>query len=318
VSGNTFHTWDVGENEAKQIQLRLAPLVVCKDDFTNVGLIGGVSIRPLDDTTIQAAVSVLDLPTMKKVDSVTASAKSTFPYIAGLRAFQSGSASIAAFEKLHTRPDLVLWDGHGIAHPRRCGLASHLGVLLDIPSVGIAEELVYGTCNVDALGKERGSRIPVLDPSDGTEIGAAVRTRSHVRPVYVSVGHRVSLESAIKIVQMCAPISDSGASAAGADAELTRRQTGGTEQTQPSGCVNDSTPSGARPSSTRTLHIAAKSPWRWHSLIRIRLPKGLPAPSGIRTLTGDPFGRESRSRIFQTRTVAGFKCEAASRNAVIA
>jgi deoxyribonuclease V len=145
------------------------------------------------------------MPTMKKVDSAAATAKSTFPYIAGLRAFQSGPAIMAAFDKLNTRPDLVLWDGHGIAHPRRCGLASHLGVLLDIPSVGIAEELVYGTCKVDALCKERGASLPVLDPTDGSEIGAAVRTSSDVRPIYVSVGHRVSLESAIKIVLQCTP-----------------------------------------------------------------------------------------------------------------
>jgi deoxyribonuclease V len=197
------HSWNADENEANQIQLRLAPLVVSNDDFTHLGLIGGVSIRPLDDTTIQAALCILDLPTMKNVDSATATEKSTFPYVAGLRAFQAGPAIVAAFDKLRARPDLVLWDGHGIAHPRYCGLASHLGVLLDIPSVGVAEELVYGMCNVDELGKERGSHMPVLDPTNSAEIGAAVRTRGDVRPVYISVGHRVSLESAIKIVLQC-------------------------------------------------------------------------------------------------------------------
>jgi deoxyribonuclease V len=205
VPGIHIHRWDVDEDEAKQIQLRLAHLVVCKDDFTNVGLIGAVSIRSLDNTTIQTALCVLDLPTMKRVDSATAAARSTFPYVTGLRAFQAGPAIIAAFDKLRTRPDLVLCDGHGFAHPRRCGLASRLGVLLDMPSVGIAEELVYGMCNVDALGKERGSHMPLLDPNDRTEIGAAVRTRSDVRPVYVSVGHRVSLEAAIRIALQCTP-----------------------------------------------------------------------------------------------------------------
>jgi deoxyribonuclease V len=100
---------------------------------------------------------------------------------------------------------LVLWDGHGIAHPRRCGLASHLGILLDIPSVGVAQELVYGKCNVVELAKERGSYLPVVDPKDGAEIAAAVRTRSNVHPIYVSVGQRVSLQSAVKIVLQCAP-----------------------------------------------------------------------------------------------------------------
>ena len=131
--------------------------------------------------------------------------QSSFRYVSGLRAFQSGPAIIAGFEKLQTWPDVVLWDGHGIAHPRRCGLASHLGMLLDVPSIGVAEELVYGTCDVEGLAQARGSRLPVRDPRDGAEIGAAVRSNGDVRPVYVSVGHCVSLESAIKIVLRCTP-----------------------------------------------------------------------------------------------------------------
>jgi deoxyribonuclease V len=203
VPGIPFHPWDVSEAEAEQIQLRLAPLVVARDDFRDVGLIGAVSIRQPDAATVQAAVIILDLPTMKLIDSATGTAKSTFPYVPTLRAFQAGRAIIAAFEKLPEWPDLVLWDGHGIAHPRRCGLASHVGILLDIPSVGVAQELVYGTCNVVELAKERGSYLPVLDPTDGAEIAAAVRTRSDIRPIYVSVGHRVSLQSAMKIVLQC-------------------------------------------------------------------------------------------------------------------
>lgn len=196
------HSWDVDEAEAEKIQLHLAPLVVSQDDFSNVDLIGAVSVRPVAATIVKAAVCVLDVAPMRVVDSAMAQMQSNFPYVSGLRAFQSGPAILAAFEKLHTPPDVVLWDGHGIAHPRRCGLASHLGVLLDMPSIGIAEELVYGMCNADDLAEERGSRLSVRDP-DGTEIGAAVRTRKDVRPVYVSVGHRVSLESAIKTVLRC-------------------------------------------------------------------------------------------------------------------
>jgi deoxyribonuclease V len=196
---------DVNQEEAEQIQLRFAPLIVARDDLTDVGLIGGVSIRQPDVTTVYATVAVLDVPTMKLIDSVTASAKTAFPYMSGLRAFQAGPAIMAAFEKLRKRPDLVLWEGHGIAHPRRCGLASHLGIVLNIPSIGVAEELVYGICNVDELPQARGLYLPTLDPADGTVIGAAVRTRSDVHPIYVSVGHRVSLESAIRIVLECTP-----------------------------------------------------------------------------------------------------------------
>src|SRR5437870_2873867 len=124
--GTAKHRWDVDAEGAKNIQCRLAPLVVSVDDFAEVQGIGGVSIREPDTTTVQAAVAVLDFTTMKLVETATATTKTTVPYLCGLRAFQAGPAIIAAFEKLSTAPDLVLWDGHGIAHPRRCGLASHL------------------------------------------------------------------------------------------------------------------------------------------------------------------------------------------------
>jgi len=200
-----FHPWDSDEDQAKQIQRRLSKLVALHDGFTSGGLVGGVSIRPIDLTTVRAAICILDVPSMKTVDSATATAKPHFRYMSGLRAFQAGPAVIAAFEKLHARTDFVIWDGHGIAHPRRCGLASHLGVLLNIPSVGVSEELLYGECKLDTFAEERGSRVPVVDPKDKLEIGAAVRTRNHVRSVFVSVGHRISLESAIRIVLECTP-----------------------------------------------------------------------------------------------------------------
>jgi len=142
---------------------------------------------------------------MEMVDSSIETADAPLPYISGLRAFQAGPAITAAFAKLQTPPDVVLWDGHGVAHPRRCGLASHMGMVLNIPSVGVSEELLYGTCQLDMLGRERGASIPILDPERKDEIGVAVRTRSDVRPVFVSVGHRVSLRSAIQIVLESAP-----------------------------------------------------------------------------------------------------------------
>jgi deoxyribonuclease V len=197
--------WNFDKDEAKEIQLRLAPLVVSIDTFADIGVIAGVSIRQSDDATVHAAVSVLDFRTMELMTSATASAKTAFPYVPGLRAFQAAPAIIAAFEKLRTRPDIVLWDGHGIAHSRHCGLASHLGIVLNLPSIGVAEKLVYGTCDVAALPQDRGSRIAVLDPTDDTEIGASVRTGSGIRPIFVSVGHRVSLKSAIRLALDCCP-----------------------------------------------------------------------------------------------------------------
>jgi deoxyribonuclease V len=197
--------WNVSEEEAKEIQFRLAPLIVTGDDWRRTGLVGGVSIRPVDRSLVRAAVSILELANMKMVDSSVEKADGPLSYIPGLRAFQAGPAITEAFAKLQTRPDVVLWDGHGIAHPRRCGLASHMGIVLDIPSVGVSEELLYGTCRLDMLGRERGASMPILDPERKDEIGVAVRTRSDVRPVFVSVGHRVSLKSAIQIVLESAP-----------------------------------------------------------------------------------------------------------------
>jgi deoxyribonuclease V len=199
------HPWDVTEDQARQIQVRIASLVVSHDDWNALRFVGGVSVRPLDESMVRAAVSILDLETMSLVDSSTATANVHTPYISGLRTFQAGPAISAAFEKLGTAPDLILWDGHGIAHPRHCGLASHMGLLLNIPSIGVCEQLLYGECNLKALTSERGAHVPVLDPENNMEIGAAVRTRRDIRPIYVSVGHRVSLKSAIRIVLECSP-----------------------------------------------------------------------------------------------------------------
>lgn len=199
------HPWDVTEDEAARIQLQVASSVIIDDARPVARLIGGVSIRPLGESVVRAAVCILELPVLRETASAAVTAEAHCPYIAGLRAFHAGPAVIRAFGQLRIQPDLVLWDGHGIAHPRRCGLASHLGVLLNVPSVGVSEELLYGQCDLEALQKGRGSAVPVLDPQDGAVIGAAVRTRSSTRPFYVSVGHRVSLESAVRIVLECAP-----------------------------------------------------------------------------------------------------------------
>ncbi len=115
-----------------------------------------------------------------------------FPYRTGLLSFREAPAVIAALERLRRQPDLILCDGHGIAHPRRLGLASHLGLLLDRPTIGVAKTLLVGVH--DEPGPVPGDWAPVVDR--GEVIGAALRTRAGVRPVYVSIGHRISLETA--------------------------------------------------------------------------------------------------------------------------
>ena len=193
------------EADAKQIQRELASRVLCHDDWAQLRFVAGVSVRPLNEATACAAICVLDLATFRATDSSTATAGIHGHYTSGLRAFQDGPAVIAAFEKLHTTPDVILFNGHGIAHPRRCGLASHLGLVLNIPSIGVSEQLLCGTCDLNKLTNERGAHVPVIDPTDNKDIAAAVRTRSNVRPIYVSIGHRVSLATAISMVLRCSP-----------------------------------------------------------------------------------------------------------------
>jgi deoxyribonuclease V len=123
----------------------------------------------------------------------------SFPYVPGLLTFREAPGAIAAIEALRIRPDLLLCDGQGLAHPRRCGFASHLGLALDLPSIGAAKSRLTGSH--EEPGGERGDWTPLVD--DGEVIGACVRTRPGARPIYVSIGHRVTLETAIRLVLRC-------------------------------------------------------------------------------------------------------------------
>ena len=139
---------------------------------------------------------MLSFPDLELIDKSTAQCTVTFPYIPGLFAFRELPAVLDALARLHTSPDIIICDGHGIAHPRRFGIASHLGVLLDRPTIGVGKTLFVG--HHIELPSEKGSWVPL---KDGDEvIGAAVRTRWGVKPVYVSVGHRIALQTAIRVV----------------------------------------------------------------------------------------------------------------------
>ena len=125
--------------------------------------------------------------------------RTRFPYVPGLLSFREAPAALAALGQLKTSPDILLCDGHGLAHPRRFGLACHLGLLSGLPSIGVAKSLLTGEHAPPA--QERGAWTPLLD--GGEVIGAALRTRPGAKPVYVSIGHRISLESALQVVLRC-------------------------------------------------------------------------------------------------------------------
>ena len=147
----------------------------------------------------RAAVAVLEYPGLALVEQVVVRVATTFPYVPGLLSFREAPAVLAAFERVRIAPDLILYDGQGIAHPRRFGIASHVGLLLDCPSIGVAKSRLVGAHRMPAT--RRGAWTPLRDA--GELIGAVLRTRAGVKPLYVSIGHRVSLETAVRWTLAC-------------------------------------------------------------------------------------------------------------------
>jgi len=150
-----------------------------------------------------AAIVVIDLTSLETVDVATASMPVSFPYVPGYLSFRELPVLSAAWSELSRLPDVAIFDGHGYAHPRRMGLACHAGIAFDLPSIGCAKSILIG--NVGELPAERGSRSPLLDPGTGEELGWALRTRDRVRPLYVSIGHRIDLATAADLILRLTP-----------------------------------------------------------------------------------------------------------------
>ncbi|MFO7996704.1 MAG: deoxyribonuclease V [Dehalococcoidia bacterium] len=196
----TLHDWELSPARAREIQLSLANRVITESEVSNPRLIAGVDISSPDAHGVaRAAVVVLRYPELSIVEVRVAEDKISFPYIPGLLSFRESPLILAACEKLGNAPDLVLVDGQGIAHPRRLGLATHLGLFLDLPTIGCAKSILCG--RHQPVGEDPGSHAELLD--DGELIGAALRTKSGVKPIYVSVGHRIDLASALEWVMKC-------------------------------------------------------------------------------------------------------------------
>jgi deoxyribonuclease V len=196
------HPWNLTPKEAIAVQKHLAGKVIRKSgiDAEDVAAVAGVDTHFHQGLAI-AAVVVIRLSDLATVDHATAARKISFPYIPGLLTFREGPAILDALDSLTSTPNLLIFDGQGIAHPRRCGLASHMGLLLDIPSIGCAKTRLSG--RYEALHTEKGS-YSYLKDGDET-IGAVVRTRSKVKPLFVSIGHRINLLDSINIVLQCCP-----------------------------------------------------------------------------------------------------------------
>jgi deoxyribonuclease V len=193
-----LHPWDISPAEARQIQEELRDRVIRKDQFGEIKTIAGVDLGFRKDIAC-ASVVTLSFPELELVDGVLAESQVRFPYIPGLLSFREVPPLLKAFGQLKLEPDLIVADGQGIAHPRRFGLASHLGLILDKPVIGCAKSRL---CGRHKEPKSEAGEIEHLYDKDEI-IGAAVRTRSNVSVVYVSVGHCISLDSAIGFTLAC-------------------------------------------------------------------------------------------------------------------
>lgn len=195
-----MHPWNVSVQEAIAIQQQLQDRIVRTDSFGRINTVAGVDVGFKENGAItRAAVVVLHLSSLSLLEVATARARTTFPYVPGLLSFRELPAVLKAVDKLGRMPDMFLCDGQGYAHPRRFGIACHLGLLTDTPAIGVGKTRLVGTHAEPA--NRRGDWEPLYDGDE--VIGAVLRTRINVKPVYVSIGHRISLPTAVDYVMKC-------------------------------------------------------------------------------------------------------------------
>jgi deoxyribonuclease V len=196
-----LHSWDLDPQQAIEVQRVLRERLVLAWDGRPVHTVAGVDASVKAGRT-RAAIVVLRFPDLAPLEAATAELPVSFPYIPGLLSFREGPVVLAAWERLQIRPDLLLFDGQGIAHPRGFGLAAHLGLWLDCPSIGVAKAWLYGEHGEP--GRLRGEAAEMWAPDEpGAAIGAVLRTRTDVKPVYVSPGHLIDVSNAVEFTLAC-------------------------------------------------------------------------------------------------------------------
>jgi len=198
-----LHRWDVTPHEALALQQDLRSLILAQDE----GRAAFRTVAAMDvsydkrSPWLFASMVLVRLPGLQVVETVAVRAQARFPYVPGLLSFRESPAGLEAWEKLQRRPDCLICDGHGYAHPRRFGFACHFGLLVDVPTIGFAKSILVGSCAPP--GAARGSASDLVEA--GEVIGAAVRSREGADPVLVSVGHRISLARAVDTILTCSP-----------------------------------------------------------------------------------------------------------------
>jgi len=203
-----MNDWPTTFEEAQALQEQLRSQVSTSDDIGDVRTVAGVDAgyepdpdagAQTDRVLARAAIVVLEYPSLHPLDYTIARRPTTFPYVPGFLSFREAPAAVAAIEQLRVRPDLLICDGQGIAHPRRFGIACHVGLLTGIPAIGCAKSLLVG--RHAPVPDERGASVPLMHR--GEQVGVVLRTRPRTKPLFISVGHRISLATAIEYVMSC-------------------------------------------------------------------------------------------------------------------
>lgn len=192
-----LHRWDLTPKEAIALQKKLQKKIIIKPfNLKNLKTAAGIDVSVKEGLS-KAAVVVLSFPDMEVLESSFFTTETVFPYIPGLLSFREGPVILECIKKLKITPEVFIFDGQGLAHPRGMGLASHIGIILDKPSIGSAKSHLYGTFTPP--GKKRGD-FSLMEDSNGTSIGAVLRTRAGIKPVFVSPGHLMDTASAVKVI----------------------------------------------------------------------------------------------------------------------
>jgi deoxyribonuclease V len=193
-----LHSWEVSPQEAIKIQKDLKSNISLKKSFSKIDKIAGADVSYYQNKMI-AGVIIFEFPNLKIIERQSFISPVNFPYIPGLLTFREGPSLLEAFKKIKITPDVILFDGQGIAHPRRMGIATHLGLFLDRPTIGCAKSRLSG--KYTSVGEKKGDYAPL---KEGEEVlGAVLRTRSGVKPIFVSPGYKIDLPNSIEIVLKC-------------------------------------------------------------------------------------------------------------------
>ena len=200
MTSKTLHRWDLTPSQAIALQKKLARDVIASGEVNSVRLIGGADISvPRGSRTARAAIVVLSYPELELVEVESSVSELGFPYIPGLLSFREAPLILDLYDKLCQKPDLLIVDGQGIAHPRRMGIASHLGLWLDIPTIGCAKSRLCG--EHAEVGYMAGSKAQLTHDSE--VIGTVLRTRAGSKPLYISPGHKIGLQHAVHWILAC-------------------------------------------------------------------------------------------------------------------